>query len=89
MLRWGSTQTITRTVSNGLFTVQLNNAGQFGDTTFNGRAAWVETGVRCPGGTGSYTLLSPRQALTAAPLASGLVPHSSLNAMLPFRVFLP
>lgn len=75
----GTTQTISSPVANGLFTVLLNEAGQFTNDAFNGRAVWIETGVRCPSGTGSYTLLSPRQALTAAPLASGLAPHSKIN----------
>ena len=76
----GSIQTITSAIANGLFSVLLNNAQQFSNTAFDGRAAWIETGVRCPSGTGSYTLLSPRQALTAAPLASGLAPHATINA---------
>ena len=75
----GATQTVASTVANGLFTVLLNDAGQFPGTAFDGQAAWIETGVRCPGGTGSYTLLSPRQALTAAPLASGLAPHATVR----------
>ena len=74
----GGTQTVTSSVANGLFTVLLNDAAQFGDTAFNGQAVWIETGVRCPGGSGVYTLLAPRQALTAAPLASGLAPHATI-----------
>jgi hypothetical protein len=76
----GTNQTITSTISNGLFTVLLNDTGQFGDTAFDGEARWIETNVRCPAGSGEYTLLTPRQALTAAPLASGLVPHANLYA---------
>jgi len=75
----GSTQTVTQSVVNGQVTVLLNNTNQFGDAAFDGRALWIETGVRCPSGAGIYSLLSPRQALTAAPLASGLAPHSTIN----------
>ncbi|HNS50554.1 MAG TPA: tail fiber domain-containing protein [Anaerolineae bacterium] len=66
----GGTQVDDRTVTNvpvegGLFTVQLN----YGTTPFAGDARWLEMSVRCPAGSGDYTFLSPRQALTAAPYA--------------------
>ncbi len=65
----GSTQSAGGvSVTNGLFTVVLD----FGGGTFNGLARWLEIGVRCPAGSGSYTTLSPRQALTAAPYALAL-----------------
>jgi len=65
----GTTQTATGvTVSNGLCTVQLD----FGSMAFTGDARWLEVGVRCPAGSGSYTTLSPRQALTPAPYALAL-----------------
>jgi hypothetical protein len=76
----GATQTVTSPVANGLFTVLLNATNEFGDRPFDGRAAWIETAVRCPSGSGSYTTLTPRQALTAAPLASGLAPHAIISA---------
>jgi hypothetical protein len=53
---------------NGLFTVVID----FGGGAFNGAARWLEIGVRCPAGSGSYTTLSPRQALRAAPYALAL-----------------
>jgi hypothetical protein len=65
----GTTQTATNvTVSNGLFTVQLD----FGSAAFTGDARWLEIAVRCPAGSGSYTTLTPRQALTPAPYALAL-----------------
>jgi hypothetical protein len=53
------------TVSEGLFTVQLD----FGSSAFAGSARWLEIAVRCPAGSGSYTTLAPRQPLTPAPNA--------------------
>ncbi len=53
------------TVSNGLFTVVLD----FG-AVYSGQALYLEIAVRCPSGSGTYTTLSPRQALTASPFAS-------------------
>lgn len=64
------TQTVTAVViTDGLFTVLLNDNGQFGGNPFNGNDRWLEIAVRCPAGIGSYTSLSPRQPLTAAPYA--------------------
>lgn len=51
-------------VSEGVFTVQLD----FG-SVFDGTALWLDIGVRPGASTGSYTSLSPRQPLTAAPYA--------------------
>jgi len=50
----------------GTFTVELD----FGNTAFAGEARWLEVKVRCPAGSGTYTPLSPRQALTTTPYAS-------------------
>jgi len=50
-------------VTGGLFTVQLD----FGDV-FDGTALWLKIAVQCAGDP-SYTDLSPRQPLTAAPYA--------------------
>ncbi len=52
------------TVTNGLFTVTLD----FGTGVFTGPARWLEIAVR-PGSMGAFTVLSPRQAVTAAPYA--------------------
>ena len=65
--RSGGTQTgstLTKnnvTVSDGQFTVELD----FGNV-FDGTALWLEIAVRPGSSTGSYTTLSPRQALNPA-----------------------
>jgi len=55
-------------VTRGLFTVLLD----FGGAAFKGDALWLEVKVRCPAGSGTYTTLTPRQALTPAPYALAL-----------------
>jgi len=52
------------TVTDGRVTAQLD----FG-SVFDGTALWLEVGVRDGDSTGAYTVLSPRQELTAAPFA--------------------
>lgn len=52
-------------VTGGLFSAALD----FGPDAFNGPARFLQIAVRCPSGQGDFTLLSPRQALTAAPYA--------------------
>src|SRR5262245_48964225 len=52
------------TIAEGLFTVALN----FGAGVFDGNARWLEIQVRT-NGVGSFTLLSPRQALLPTPYA--------------------
>ena len=65
----GVTQTYPNvSVSNGLFTAPLD----FGANVFTGDARWLDISVRCPAGSGDYTALSPRQALTPAPMALAL-----------------
>lgn len=51
-------------VEDGLFTVLLNEAQEFGPTAFNGARRWLEIEV-------SNTILSPRQEISAAPYALG------------------
>ena len=61
----GSTLTQTGvTVSNGLFTVQLD----FGNI-FDGTALYLQVAVRPGGSSGSYTALTPLQPLSATPYA--------------------
>jgi hypothetical protein len=77
----GGTQagsTLTRTsvaVSQGLFTVSLD----FGASAFTGSARWLQISARCPGGTGSYVALTPRQELTPAPYSLYSSNSASLN----------
>ena len=52
-------------VEDGRFTTSLD----FGGSAFQGSNRWLQIAVRCPAGSGSYTTLSPRQRLTAAPYA--------------------
>lgn len=69
-LQLGSTQSVSSvTVSEGQFSVLLNNSAQFGSDAFTGEARWLEMAVRCPAGSGTFTTLAPRQALTATPYA--------------------
>ncbi|MDQ7029935.1 MAG: tail fiber domain-containing protein [Ardenticatenia bacterium] len=53
-------------VSDGLFTV---SGLDFGGSAFQGEARWLAVSVRCPAGSGSYTALDGRVALSAAPYA--------------------
>jgi hypothetical protein len=80
----GVSQTnIATAVSNGVFTVALD----FG-AIFDGNARWLEIGVRT-NGPGTFTTLSPRQALTPTPYAvtasnlSGTLPAAQLSGTLP------
>ncbi len=59
---------ISVSVSNGLFTVNLD----FGSGAFTGEARWLDIAVRCPSGTGTFSALTPRQALTPTPYALAL-----------------
>lgn len=62
----GATWTETGvTVTHGLFTATLD----FGAGVFQGDERYLEIAVRCPSGSGAYTTLTPRQALTPTPYA--------------------
>lgn len=59
-------QTITdlpATVSNGIFAVNLD----FGASSFDGAARYIEVGVRLSGSGQNYTILTPRQQVTSTP----------------------
>jgi predicted outer membrane repeat protein len=55
-------------LTNGLFTAVINVPS----SVLDGNKRYVEIQVRCPTGTGAYSLLSPRQELQAVPYALGL-----------------
>ncbi len=68
-------------VSRGVFTapdisfgVSSNPAYQ----SFSGEARWLQIAARCPAGSGTYTTLAPRQALTATPYALSLRPGAQI-----------
>src|SRR5688572_29756831 len=63
-----------QTVTEGVFKVSLD----FGVGVFQGEARWLEIAVR-PAGSGSYTTLTPRQALAATPYAASLVPGAVIT----------
>jgi hypothetical protein len=64
-------------VTNGYFAAQVNAGGEFGGSAFTGDARWLEIAVQCSGDPASTTL-SPRQELTAAPYALGLMPGAKV-----------
>lgn len=55
-------------VANGLFTGVVDVP----ISVFDGRRLYLETQVRCPTGSGSYTTLTPRQELRGVPYALGV-----------------
>ena len=67
-------------VSNGLFTVTLD----FGGAVFTGPARWLDISVRT-NGAGTFTDLSPRQLLSAAPYAvfAGGVNAAGISGTIP------
>lgn len=69
----GPTLNQTVAVLNSIFTVDLD----FGPV-FDGTALYLEIGVRPDGSADPYTTLSPRQALTPAPLAFSLRPGAKI-----------
>jgi hypothetical protein len=57
-------------VSDGLFTVRLNAADEFGPVAFNGEERWLQVEVCDDSTCTSATVLGPRQAMTATPYAA-------------------
>src|SRR5688572_25535558 len=60
---------LNQSVGGGLFGVQPD----FGAIAYQGQGRWLEIAVRAAGG-GSYTTLSPRQAISTVPYAASLMP---------------
>lgn len=57
-------------VANGLFTIPLDFGSTYnGLPIWNGTALWLDIGIRPGASNGAFTPLTPRQALTGAPLA--------------------
>lgn len=71
----GTTSVNGVNVAGGLFTIP---ALDFGSNAFTGQSRWLEIAVRCPASSGSYTTLTPRQALTATPYALSLRPGAQV-----------
>lgn len=76
----GGQEVLGQPVSDGLFTVVLNENEEFGYRPFREAGRWLEVAARCPSGGGAYTVLSPRQPLTAVPYAQSLVLPASSHA---------
>src|SRR5437879_3800252 len=73
----GSTQVLnTVAVSNGVFTVSLD----FGANSFTGANRFLEISARLSG-AGSFTLLTPRQPVTATPYAVRSANASAADAL--------
>jgi hypothetical protein len=73
----GSSINATVPITNGLFTVVLNEGGEFGDSAFTGDRRWLRVEVKCTGES-TYTDLG-RQELTAAPYALSLRPGAVIS----------
>lgn len=66
-----SVSAATVTVTNGVFTTQVNAAAINPATVvFDGSPRFLQISVRIPSGTGAFTDLAPRQPITPAPMAS-------------------
>lgn len=71
-VRVGSVQTLTNVpVSGGVFSVALNEGGEFGPQAFNGDGRWLQVEVCGDSTCSTATVLGPRQALTGVPYALG------------------
>ena len=74
----GSTQTKTSlAVNDGFFTAPNLD---FGTGSFTGSERHLQISVRCPAGSGSYTNLTGRAALAAAPYALSLMPGATVSS---------
>jgi hypothetical protein len=62
---FGTITLANTSISNGIFSTYLD----FGPGAFDGSARWLEIGARPSGSLAPFTVLTPRQALTATPYA--------------------
>jgi len=65
-------------VVEGYFVAQVNAGDEFYLDAFTGEARWLEVAVKC-GSETTYTTLSPRQPLSAAPYALSLRPGAHIE----------
>ena len=66
----GASQIVTNIlIENGLFTVSLNSASQFGATAFNGEKRWLQVEICADPGCAASTTLAARQPVSPAPYA--------------------
>lgn len=63
-------------INNGLFSVELNAAGQFGPPAFNGDQRWLSVAARCPSGGGVFTPITPRAKISPVPYAQAALSGS-------------
>ncbi len=71
-------------VRKGVFTVQLDyGPDDIDGAVFFGDARWLEVAVRPGASSGSYTVLNPRQQLTATPYAFSLYPDANITGSVP------
>src|SRR5262249_48301131 len=67
----GVSQLLANTpIANGLFTVALNDGGEFGANAFDGQARWLQVEICADPACASLSILSPRQPITATPYAT-------------------
>jgi hypothetical protein len=64
---------------NGQFAFMLNTANEFGTAAFNGQQRWLEIAIRPSGSSDPFTVVDPRQPLTATPFASFAANAGTLN----------
>lgn len=63
----------TLAVDRGVFSTELDFGNKFAQ-----HERWLSVAVRCPAGSGSYTTLSPRTKITAAPVSNAM-PNVTLD----------
>jgi hypothetical protein len=67
-------------VANGLYTVVVNQSGEFGAGAFNGQERYLAVSVQCAGDPG-FTLLAPRHRLSPTPYAAYALNSHQLDGL--------